>query len=214
MVAHHNLELAPAGGSHPLKEMDDAYLEILRMIEKGTISAEEGEMLLDALDAGSEPVVQAANGTSAGWGETWSPRPPDWAQQAWLIPLTGGVLLIGLAGMITALLVQGGSRLGWLACTLPLMLLGALVIALAWWSRTARWLHLRVHDQATRFRISLPLPLRPVGWLARLARPFVPQMQDIPVDEMILALAEMQEEGMLAVEVSDEAGEEVQVYFG
>jgi hypothetical protein len=38
-------------------------------------------------------------------------------------------------------------------------------------------------------------------------------MQDIPVDQMILALAEMKEEGPLAVEVS-EGGEEVQVYLG
>ncbi len=200
--------------------MDEAYLEILRMVESGTVSAEEGEMLLDALDAESEQVIRTANEAVTGWDvtvdqvETWSPRPSAWAQQAWLIPLTGGVLLIGLAGMATALLVGGGSRLGWLACTLPLMLLGALVIALAWWSRTARWLHVRVRDHDTRFRISLPLPFRPVAWLARLVRPFVPQMQDIPVDEMILALAEMEQEGMLAVEVNDEGGEEVQVYFG
>ena len=199
--------------------MDEAYFEILRMVESGTISAEEADMLLDALDAGSEQVIRTANGTATGWEvtvdqvDTWSPKPPDWAQQAWLIPLTGGVLLIALAGMVNALLLGGGSRLGWLVCTLPLMLLGALAIVLAWWSRTARWLHVRVRDHDTRFRISLPLPLRPVAWLARLARPFVPQMHDIPVDEMILALAEMEEEGLVAVEVSEE-GEEVQVYIG
>jgi hypothetical protein len=200
--------------------MDEAYLEILRMVESGTISAEEAEMLWDALEAGSEQVIRTTNGTATGWEvmadqvETWSPKPPDWAQQAWLIPLTGGVLLVALAGMANALLMGDGSRLGWLACTLPLMLLGALVIALAWWSRTDRWLHVRVRNHDTRFRISLPLPLRPVAWLARLVRPFVPQMHDIPVDEMILALAEMEEEGMLGVEVNDDDGGEVQVCFG
>ena len=93
------------------------------------------------------------------------------------------------------------------------MVFGGLVVALAWWSQSARWVHVRVRNQETRFRFSLPIPLRPIAWLARLARPWVPQMQDYPVDELILGLADMQEEDILAVEVNDE-GEEVQVYLG
>lgn len=199
--------------------MDEAYLAILRMIEHGTISAEEGQMLLDALDAGSEPESQLAHETRGARGtmaEESEPRlfgPSAWALGVWVYLLAGGVVLVGLAGMATALLVGGASRPGWLACTLPLMILGVLVIALAWWSRRARWLHIRVRDHENRFRISLPLPLRPAAWLARLARPWVPHMQDIPIDEMILALAEIEDKDVLAVEVNDE-GEEVQVYFG
>jgi hypothetical protein len=37
-------------------------------------------------------------------------------------------------------------------------------------------------------------------------------VQDIPVDEMILALADMEDDEVLGVEVNDE-GEEVQVYL-
>jgi hypothetical protein len=212
-------EPAGAGNNDSFVEMDETYLEVLRMIEHRTISAEEGEMLLEALDVGSEPKFESANSiltaprAAAEESETWPSEPPAWAQGAWIVLLTGGVLLIGLAGMTTALLIAVTSRPGWLVCTLPLMLMGALAIVLASWSRTARWLHVRVRDQDTRFRISLPLPLRPAAWLARLARPFVPKMQDIPVDQMILALAEMEEEGPLSVEVS-EGGEEVQVYLG
>jgi hypothetical protein len=211
--------LAGAGGNGSFLDIDETHLEILRMIEHGTITAEEGEMLLEALDGGSGPRVEAANSflpaprTAAEGSETWPSGPPAWAQPAWTILLTGGVLFIGLAGMVTALLVAVTSRPGWLICSLPLMLIGVLAVVVASWSRTARWLHVWVRDQDTRFRISLPLPLRPASWLARMARPFVPKMKDIPVDQMILALAEMEEEGPLSVEVS-EAGEEVQVYFG
>jgi hypothetical protein len=211
-------ELAGAGNNGSFVEMD-AHLEVLRMIEHGTISAEEGEMLLEALDVASERKVESANSilaaprATAEESETWPTGPPAWAQGAWIILLTGGVLLIGMAGMATALLVAVTSRPGWLVCTLPLMLMGALAIVVASWSRTARWLHVRVRDQSTRFRISLPLPLRPAAWLARLARALVPKMQDIPVDQMILALAEMEEERPLLVEVN-EGGEEVQVYLG
>ena len=47
--------------------MDEAYLKILRMVESGAISAEEAEMLLDALGVGSEQVIRTANGTVTGW---------------------------------------------------------------------------------------------------------------------------------------------------
>lgn len=200
-------------------EMDNPYLEILRMIERGTISAEEGEMLLDALDAGSRPedepgyatIAQSPEAKAA--SDAWSPGQPAWAGQAWAYLLAGGAVLVGLTGIIMLLLVAGAIRLGWLACALAPMIFGALVIAVAWWSRSARWLHVRVRDQDTRFRVSLPVPLRPAAWLARLARPWVPQMRDLPVDELILGLADMEEKDVLAVDVSDK-GEEVQIYLG
>jgi hypothetical protein len=195
--------------------MDEAYLKILSMVQEGTISAEEGAMLMDALGGDSEPesYLVADWGVTAEEAEAWSPRRPAWTQQVWIYLLAGGGLLMGLATIMTALLVVGGSLLGWLACTLPLMVFGALVMALAWWSRAARWLHVQVHNQDSRFRFSLPVPLRPVAWIARLVRPWVPQIRDVPVDEMIQYLAEMEEEDILAVEVNDE-GEEVQVYLG
>ena len=199
--------------------MDEAYFKILRMIESGTISAQEGEMLLDALKAGPEPESESTNGVftrpraTADESETRPPGPPSWAQRVWIYPLAGGVVLVGLAGMLTTLLVGGGMYLGWLACTLPLMVFGSLVIALAWWSQSARWVHVRVRNQQTRFRFSLTIPLRPIAWLTRLVRPWVPQMRDYPVDELILGLADMDAQDILAVEVSDD-GEEVQVYLG
>jgi hypothetical protein len=199
--------------------MDETCFEILRMIEKGTISAEEGEMLLNALDSRPGTADRVVLEPDAGWqaasgeAETRSTGPPAWTQQVWIYPLASGVVLVGLAGMATALLVSVGVYLGWLACTMPLMALGGLVAVLAWWSQRARWVHVRVRNRGTRFRFSLPVPLRPVAWLARLARPWVPQVRDIPVDEMILALADMEDDEVLGVEVNDE-GEEVQVYFG
>lgn len=199
--------------------MDEATLKILSMVQEGTISAEEGAMLMDALDAGSEPESNPAHETSAGWGATageaqagW-PRRPTWTQKVWIYLLAGGGLLAGLAAIMTALLMVGGTLMGGLACTLPLMAFGALVVALACWSRTARWLHVQVHDQNSRFRISLPVPLHLAAWISRLVRPWVPQVRGLPVDEMIRHLEEMEDEDILAVEVNNE-GEEVQVYLG
>ena len=203
-----------------MNEMGEEYHKVLQLIQEGVISAEEGAKLLDALDWGSKPDDQPENGTLMEWqsspkeSEALQGGPPAWIHWAWVYVLAGGVVILGLAGIATTLLVQGGSRLAWLVCTLPLIACGALVVALAWWSRTARWLHVRIRDEGTRINFSLPLPLRPAAWLVRLARPWVPQLRDTPVDELIVSMAEMEEEGILALEVSEGDGEEVQVYFG
>jgi len=201
--------------------MDETYLKILQMIQDGIISATEGEKLLDALEGRTESGDQSesevsSRGVAAGGGAKSAPvGPPAWTRRVWVYPLGGGLLLLALAGMVTAMLMRAGNHLGWLVCTLPLMVFGGLVVALAWWSRTARWLHVRVRDGGKRVSISLPLPLRPVIWVVRIARPWVPQLQDTALDELILSLAEADnKEGVLAVEVNEGAGEQVQVYLG
>jgi hypothetical protein len=197
--------------------MDSAYLKVLQMIQDGTISAEEGAKLLDALGQGPQPADQPAGETlpheSAA---TIAPvGPPSWARWAWVYPLAAGLGLLAIAGIFTGLVMRDGRQLGWLACTLPPMILGALVMALAWWSRSARWLHVRVRDGEKRINISLPLPLRLAAWGVRMARPWVPQLQDTAVDELILSLAEADsQEGILAVEVNEGADEQVRVYLG
>jgi len=196
--------------------MDDTYLKILQMIENGTLSAAEGEKLLDALDAGPAETTPAAPEVVPAEPALPPAGPPRSWQLIWIYPALGGLLLLGAMGGLTAVLVQGGRALGWLACTIPLMLLGTLVAVLAWWSRTARWLHLSVRGKKDKVRLSFPLPLRLTAWVMRFLRPWVPQLRDTAVDEVILALADVDtSDGPLAVEVNDEEdGEEVRVYIG
>jgi hypothetical protein len=197
--------------------MDDAYLKVLQMIQAGTISAEEGARLLDALGQDAQPADQPTGEASPGAeGAAAAPvGPPSWARWVWVYPLAAGLGLLAIAGVFTGLVMRDGRQLGWLVCTLPPMVLGALVMALAWWSRSARWLHVRVRDGEKRINISLPLPLRLAAWGVRLARPWVPQLRDTAVDELILSLAETDsQEGILAVEVNEGADEQVRVYLG
>jgi hypothetical protein len=205
--------------------MSKATLEVLRMIEEGTITAEEGERLLAAMSGGADAEVQPEEmevpPPSPGpppadeESEPVPAGPPAGWQQLWIYPLVGGIALLALMGYLTDLLIDGGTQLGWLACTIPMMIFGGLVAVLAWWSSSARWLHLRILEEGKQIRISLPLPLRLAAWLIRLARPWVPQLRDTAVDELILSLAEVEtQEGILMVDVTEGEGERVQVYFG
>jgi hypothetical protein len=197
--------------------MDSAYLKVLQMIQDGVISAEEGAKLLDALEPGPQSAHQPPGETSPDEGKA-APAPvgpPAWARWVWVYPLAAGLGLLAIAGVFTGMVMRDGRQLGWLACTLPPMVFGALVMALAWWSRSARWLHVRVRDGEKRINVSLPLPLRLAAWGVRIARPWVPQLQDTAVDELILSLEEADgQEGILAVEVNEGTDEQVRVYLG
>jgi hypothetical protein len=58
--------------------------------------------------------------------------------------------------------------------------------------------------------------LGPIAWIVRLVRPFVPQLRDMAVDEVILALRDEVREGRpFVVDVGEgQDGERVHVYVG
>jgi hypothetical protein len=97
------------------------------------------------------------------------------------------------------------------------MLLGLLIMLLAWWSRSARWLHLRISEEGRRrIALSFPHPLSLAAWVLRLAQPFVPQLTETGVDDLPIALrdADIDDEALFIDVQDEEDGEHVQVYIG
>jgi len=127
------------------------------------------------------------------------------------------VLLVG--ALIMALVYARDAARGWLVCGWLPMILGLGVTLAALWSRNATWLHLRVSEGEggrNKVAFSFPLPLALAAWGIRIAQPFVPQLQDTGVDEVILALRESRKRNEpLFIDVQDEEdGERVQIYIG
>jgi hypothetical protein len=217
--------------------VSDERMQILRMIEEKQITASEGIKLLEALSAAEEDVTEQATVEDEGEISELPPvtelpppesepveesvadqaAPPDFANfgHLWLIPLAAGAFL-GAVGLGAILLVQAASPGSFfLVCGLMPLLLGLAVMGLAFWSRTARWLHVRIHGEQ-RISVSFPLPLRLTGWILRLVRPYVPQLEETGLDEVILSLDEsLGGEDYFYVDVhDDEDGEQVQVFIG
>lgn len=209
-------------------EMDEPYLKVLQMIQEGTLSAEEGERLLDALEStragaqtSGQPSVSPQRPPIPPENES-PPEPaapagaPGWWRIAWVYVLALGVVLLAAGGLWVGWLARGNASLGWLGCAVPLILLGTLVVLLAWWSRVARWLHLHVRDEERDIRISMPLPLRLAAWVLRWLRPWVPGLRTTAVDELLLAMAGENAGGnVLVLEVEgEEDGEQVHLSIG
>ncbi len=190
--------------------MQEERLRILSMVEEGQISAGEAATLLAALAApveaeGPPPVTVNEPDAESHW------------RRFWIYPfLAGGGLLI--AGVFfLSLLAAVGAAPGWLLCGWTPLILGLLLAILAWWSRSATWLHLRIREESRlKMAFSFPLPLTLAAWALRVAEPFVPQLRDTGVDDLIIALRHSSAEGQpLVVDVEDdESGEHVQIYIG
>jgi len=135
----------------------------------------------------------------------------------WWIPMTIGVSITVVSAALMYWAWFAGGFSFWFACAWFPFLLGILVIALAGGSRSARWLHVRVHQKQGEWprtiAISLPLPLRLTAWFFKVFGRFLPT-EVAGLDEMILALEKTSPDTPFYVQVDEEDGEQVEVYIG
>jgi hypothetical protein len=104
-----------------------------------------------------------------------------------------------------------------LLCGLPLLLIGILAVVVAWFARNGPWVHIRVkHSRPGDRDINLSVPLDLGVMTVRVAEPFVPQMKNTGVDDVILSMKDnVKKDQPLIIDVNDdEDGEHVQVIMG
>lgn len=223
---------------------DSERLQILEMIEKGVITAEEGVRLINSLqdDEAVEHAQPGMKGIPAAAGTPASSTGPEVVEEEpihepqpaihpdfdsgikrwrrfWWIPLAIGIGITVISGGLMFLAYEKSGAGFWFACLWFPLLFGVLVISLAAASRTARWLHVRVHQEKGEWpktiAISLPLPIRFTAWLVRIFKPYIDGKQIGNLDEAILALNKTSSDQPLYVKVDEGgSGEKVEVYIG
>ena len=207
-------------------------LEILEMIQRGTINAREGLKLIEALgetrDNFDEEYLLAKarleGGTEPEAGDGFDPQPvmedlEKW-KKWWIIPfwIGAGITVFGAALMYWALSAWG-IGLGFILAWIP-FLIGVGILVLGWNSRTGPWLHLRIQqkpgEKPQRISISFPLPIRFFAWSLRTFGNLIPGLNATGVDEIILALGESARgETPLFIDVNEgDEGEQVKIYIG
>jgi len=204
----------------------DERLEILEMIQKGTISPDEGLKLIEAL--GESWQEEESAGLLEETEELIPLQPsPELASEDfarwrawWVIPFWIGVGITTLGG---ALMYWGwsahGFGLGFFLAWIP-FLIGVATMVLGWNSKTGPWVHIRVHqrpgEKPERIAISLPIPIRFFAWIIRNFGSFIHGLDATGLDEVILALEKNSpDDAPLSINVSDDGdGNQVKVFIG
>jgi hypothetical protein len=187
-------------------------MSILNMVESGQISTEDALQLLEALNQSemsgeTEPYEWETSSADA-------PQSGDW----WIYPTAAGAVVMAVGAPLLVLgIMRTTPILLAFCCGWTPFLIGLAILTIGVWSRGARWLYLRIENaDASRRTIAFgfPLPLTLSAWIMRIIRPFVPQISDVPVEEMILALRDNDGEPIY-IDVQDEDDDEhVTVFIG
>lgn len=138
----------------------------------------------------------------------------------WMIPLWVGVGITVFGALLMFLALQAVGVGFWFCFAGLPFILGVAAIALAWASRNAPWLHLRVTqkpgERPQHIAISFPLPLRSSTWFLRTFGNRIHGINDQNLDQVILAAnSNLSPENPVYIEINDdEDGERVELYIG
>lgn len=224
---------------------DQQRSHVLEMIDRGELTAAEGLRILEAmqreaaaLGAGAapasepladpataaDPAPEAATLNDADILPPAAPAPEIGRsfRYAWVALTAAGAAL----ALIFSALFIGLWMTGWFGaflsvlCLSPLTLLGVVIATLGLLSARAPWAHIRIETGEERWprriHLSVPLPLRPVGWLIRKFGRFIPALQRTVVDDVLSALsqADFRREPFIVDVHEGEGGERVQIVVG
>ena len=165
---------------------DENKLEILRKVEQGVLSIEEGAHLLEILD-GSRPEPQTAAAVPAiiEDGETVTPPaareplevPAGW-RTVWSAFLWLGIIFMGLTGywLFTSYTRSGMGWGFWLA--LIFLGLSCGIVYAGWQLLISRWMVVRIRESENEgekaWSFWAPLPLQWASWVFRTFGQYMP----------------------------------------
>jgi hypothetical protein len=217
-------EISPEEGARLLQEVGSSLseekldsLSILAKIDRGEISAEEGIALLES------DISYSEGGDNFVHEEPFSQPPPGipaeeiakW-QRWWTIPLYVGVGIVILSAVwLNSAYQKSGFGVGFFCSWVPL-LIGVLLIALAWRSQSGPWIHVRVRGPNENVAVSIPAPLGIAGWVLRNFGQFIPQLERTTIDEILVALDTTSKDKAPLYVVVDEGdqGEYIEIFIG
>lgn len=196
--------------------MNPELLDVLKKVQNGELNVDEAANRLSMID---EMPEQRAAPDILEPAQPVEETEPDlgWWKNAWMVPfwVGTGIFILGAAIMAWSYSASSASPNFWFYCSWVPMLLGLLVLFLGWWSRQARWVHVRVKDaDGSKVNISIPLPLRLAGWFLRVFGPLIPAVKEQKLDflpEIFDAVSQTRDP--IWVDVDDEDGDQVKVYI-
>ncbi len=204
---------------------DESKIEILKKVESGILSVEEGSDLLGIFDKAEEEAILASEGPKTAELESMQPiEKPQAAgcwKAAWSMILVGGAVLTGFSAYwIFQAYENKGLGWGFFLSWIPLIL-GVFITIGGWILMESPWMHVRIHskedDKKVHIVFSMPVPLRLARWVFRTFGHYMPEeVREKGIEEMLGAIEESMKAGEpFHVQVDDDKdGSKVEVFIG
>jgi hypothetical protein len=220
---------------------DQERSQVLKMIENGQITPEEGLHLMQALDQSpvedSQPAPDIAAATSTSAEESGEPAHDKTSgfevdpriesikstvRRFWQIPLWIGIAITVLSALGMYAVMRGPGMNFWFYFLLLPLLLGVVVITLAVGSHRARWLFVEVKqkpgERPERIFLGFPLPLKFAAWFLRTFGGMIPGLRNnnVNIDEIsrLLETGFSGQEPLIVNVDEGEGSERVKVFIG
>jgi hypothetical protein len=206
--------------------MGDAQRQILQMLQDGKVTADQAMELMQALETAEAPGDAKGDSDEVLTGEVIRPTPPpnmDRFRRFWQIPffIAFAALIISAVGLRSLYQSTEGAITFGFVCVWSIFILMFVLTLLAFFSRQATWVHVRVNERGGKsIAISLPLPLGLASWGLSIARSFVNeemrQTIDMAADFLDAARQNLNTVASdpLVINVDDDNGDRVQIYIG
>ncbi|HPS41943.1 MAG TPA: hypothetical protein PK040_05015 [Anaerolineaceae bacterium] len=202
---------------------DESKLEILKKVEDGTLSVEEGADLIGILEraavrAAKQP-LEPEEAAPAEPAPAQIPQVSSCWKAAWSMILVGGLVLTGFSIWWMYLGYQkSGPGWGFWLSWIPL-LIGLVFLVFGIILMESPWMHLRVHEhgkgKSVNLVMSIPLPLQLAGWVFRTFGSYMPaEVRGMDIGSMVDEIeASLKRGEPFQVEIEDkEDGDQVYVY--
>jgi hypothetical protein len=211
--------------------------EILRKVETGDLSIEEGSRLLADLEAGLlpeletlpplepvSPAVATPQSTPVepevihgGIDDDAERRMKRW-QRWWIIPFGAGVF-ITIMGAYWMYQGYADAGLGWRfwLSWFPFAF-GLLLMLASWYSQSLPWVHIRIREgqrNHTNISLSVPIPVGLASWGLRRYKSYAPEKYEkVHLDEVMTVMNEtLTQDSPMHVVVDDEDGTHVEIFI-
>jgi hypothetical protein len=201
---------------------EQSRFEILKRVEDGTLTAEEGSDLIGILDRGREAAPEAEvleplpQITQEATGDV--PSVSTWWKAPWSLVLVGGAVLTGFSALWA---YRGYERAGlgwgfWLSW-LP-FIIGVFLMIFGWILLDSPWMHLKIstsgEGRQQKINIGLPVPIRLISWGMRTFGHHMPdEIREKGIDDLMTEIeASLTRGEPFQIEVDDkEDGDKVYI---
>jgi len=156
--------------------IDESKLEILKKVEKGVLSVEEGADLLAILDGKNanipdQEVVTSVNLDKESSNDSYTTEVPTGWKSLWSIPLWLGIIFMGLSGFwLYSSYGRSGLGVGfWFAFFF--LFVSTAIVFFGWRLIAGRWMALNISSKnetkSEKFKIWIPFPIHFASWVFR-----------------------------------------------